>query len=129
MATRLEGQDALPDVPAAKEEGEKALFAGLRTDDNTVSQGSNRGYVGRDTMVPGVTNHMTVDVKNPDGSVDKREYDVYLPVGYDEKKPLPVLFVLHGVTGGNGKGLMEGKSGLDAIADAKQKEGKGFCMS
>ncbi len=128
MATPLEGQDALPDVPAAKEKGEKALFAGLRTDDNTVSQGSYRGYVGRDTMVPGVTNHMSVDVKNPDGSVDKREFDVYLPVGYDGKKPLPVLFVLHGVTGGNGKGLMEGESGLDAIADAKQKEGKGFMV-
>ncbi len=128
MATPLEGDHALPEVPAAFNQGEKALFAGLRTDDRTVSQGSFKGFVGRDTMVPGVTNHMSVDVKNHDGSVDKREYDVYLPVGYDGKKPLPVLFVLHGMAGGNGKGLMEGESGMDAIADAKQKAGDGFMV-
>ncbi len=86
MATQLEGDGALPEVPATTIQGEKALFAGLRTDDRTAaSQGTYRGYVGRDTMVPGATNHMTVDVKNRDGSVDKREYDVYVPVGYDGK--------------------------------------------
>ncbi|HNB23245.1 MAG TPA: hypothetical protein PKZ32_12520 [Candidatus Melainabacteria bacterium] len=128
MATPLEGQDALREVPDAIKSGEKTLFAGLRTDDRTISQGTYKGYVGKDTMIPGATNHMTVDVKNKDGSVDKREYDVYVPVGYDGKKPLAVLFVLHGVTGGNGKGLMQGESGLDAIADAKQKSGDGFMV-
>ena len=91
MATPLEGEIALPEVPvASSEQGEKALFAGLRTDDRTVSQGSYKGFVGRDTMVPGATNHMSVDVRNANGSVDKREFDVYVPVGYDGKKPLPV---------------------------------------
>ncbi|MCC7530781.1 MAG: hypothetical protein IT342_19820 [Candidatus Melainabacteria bacterium] len=128
MATPWEGDSALQQVPVIANQGEKTLFSGLRADDRTLSQGSYKGYVGRDTMVPGVTNHMTVDVKGKDGSVDKREYDVYLPVGYDGKKPLPVLFVLHGVAGGNGKGLMEGESGMDAIADAKQKSGDGFMV-
>ncbi len=128
MATPLEGDNALPEASAATKIGEKTLFAGLRVDDRTVSQGSFQGFVGRDTMVPGATNHMSVDVKNANGTVDKREYDVYVPVGYDGKKPLPVLFVLHGVTGGNGKGLMEGESGMDAIADAKQKAGDGFMV-
>ncbi len=124
----MEGPEALPEVPASFQNGEETLFAGLRTDDRVVSQGSFKGFVGKDTMIPGATNHMTVDVKNADGSIDKREYDVYIPVGYDGKKPLPVLFVLHGVTGGNGKGLMESETGLDAIADAKQKAGDGFMV-
>jgi len=129
MATPVEGEQALQEVPAASwQNAEKALFAGLSTDDRVLSQGSYRGYVGRDTMVPGVTNHMAVDVKNADGTMDRREYDVYLPVGYDGKKPLPVLFVLHGVAGGNGKGLMEGETGMNNVADARQKAGDGFAV-
>ncbi|MBX9950720.1 MAG: hypothetical protein K2Y39_16235 [Candidatus Obscuribacterales bacterium] len=128
MATPLEGPEALTEVPNSLKSGEHVLLAELRSDDRLVSQGSFRGLVNRDTMVPGVTNHMAVNVRNADGSVDKRDYDVYVPVGYDGKKPLGVLFVLHGVTNGNGKGLMEGESGLNAIADAKQKSGEGFMV-
>jgi len=128
MATPLEGEFALPEVPAANQRSEKALFAGLKTDDRVLSQGTFQGFVGRDTMIPGATNHMSVDVKNANGSVDKRQYDVYVPVGYDGKKPLPVLFVLHGVQDGHAKGLMEGETGMDAIADARQKAGDGFMV-
>lgn len=129
MATPLEGDQALQEVPAKfAQNSEKTMFSGFRTDDAALSQGSFKGFVGRDTMIPGVTNHMNVDVKNADGSSNSREYDVYLPVGYDGKKPLPVMFVLHGVTGGNGKGLMEAETGMNDIADARQKAGDGFMV-
>lgn len=129
MATPFEGDNALQEVPAnLSQNSEKNLFSGLRTDDRVLSQGSFKGFVGSDTMVPGVTNHMKVDVKNADGSPSSREYDVYLPVGYDGKKPLPVMFVLHGVTGGNGKGLMEAETKMNDIADARQAAGDGFMV-
>jgi poly(3-hydroxybutyrate) depolymerase len=129
MATPLEGDNALQEVPIKfAQNAEKTMFSGFRTDDNVLSQGTFKGFVGRDTMIPGVTNHMNVDVKNTDGSSSSREYDVYLPVGYDGKKPLPVLFVLHGVVDGNGKGLMEAETGMNNIADARQKAGDGFMV-
>lgn len=128
MGSPLDGQLAAPEALDKSQNGERTFLAHLKTDDRIASQGSYKGFVGKDTMIPGATNHMSVDVKNADGSVDKREYDVYVPVGYDGKKPLPVLFVLHGVAGGNGKGLMEAESAMDAQADRKQKEGDGFLV-
>lgn len=130
---------------ASPNEGDKALFApkpqadlfdtallnSFRLPDNLemIRAGNfQKPLFEKEHMVPGVTNHMTVDVTNGNGTVDKREYDVYVPVGYDGKKPLPVLFVLHGVSGGDGKGLMEKETGMNGLADSRQKEGNGFMV-
>jgi len=46
-----------------------------------------------------------------------REYQVWVPAGYDETRPLPLLLVLHGcVTGPN---LMGEASGFNEVADTE----------
>ncbi|WP_252406615.1 hypothetical protein, partial [Acinetobacter pittii] len=46
-----------------------------------------------------------------------REYQVWVPAGYDDSQPLPLLLVLHGcVTGPN---LMGEASGFNDVADTE----------
>ena len=46
-----------------------------------------------------------------------REYQVWVPAGYEETKPLPVLLVLHGCV--NGPNLMGEASGFNDVADVE----------
>lgn len=73
-----------------------------------------------DKLRPGLTTTVTVDVPVHGGKTERRGYDVYVPSGYDGKSRLPVMFIFHGVSGGDGKGLMEKETNMNAIADQKQ---------
>ena len=66
------------------------------------------------------TKHWSVDAPLTGGGSEKREYDAYLPKGYDGKEKLPVVMVLHGVAGGDAQGLMERETGLNAMADERR---------
>ena len=46
-----------------------------------------------------------------------REYQVWVPAGYEASKPLPVLLVLHGCV--NGPNLMGEASGFNDVADVE----------
>lgn len=66
------------------------------------------------------TLHWSTEVPLASGQKETRGYDVYLPAGYDKNKSYPVMFVLHGVTGGNGQGLMERETAMNSYADKHQ---------
>lgn len=87
-----------------------------------------RGNFKGPDLVPGTTTELTVDVPVAGGRTEPRVYDVYVPEGYDGKKPLPLMFVFHGVSGGDGNGLMERETNMNEVADARQREGKGFIV-
>ncbi|MDQ7287764.1 PHB depolymerase family esterase [Stenotrophomonas sp. Sm2128] len=46
-----------------------------------------------------------------------REYQVWVPAGYDDQQPLPLLLVLHGCV--NGPNLMGEASGFNDVADTE----------
>lgn len=61
----------------------------------------------------GVTDHYCITV---DGK--ERQFDVYTPRGYDGSTPMPVMYVMAGVTGeGDQPGFMPYDTGLNQIAD------------
>lgn len=68
------------------------------------------------TMQPnelGTTEHYCLTV---DGI--ERQFDVYVPKGYDGKTPMPVVYLLAGVTGeGDQPGFMPGDTGMNQKAD------------
>lgn len=131
MASPAEGDNASVVPKFQHEQFDSAILNSFRLPTNLENIRSGdfpKQTLAKDHLVAGVTNHMTLDVPNKSGGVDKREYDVYVPVGYDGKKPLPVLFVLHGVSGGDSKGMMEKETGMNGLADGKQKEGNGFMV-
>ncbi|MBY0357799.1 MAG: hypothetical protein K2W82_07340 [Candidatus Obscuribacterales bacterium] len=64
--------------------------------------------------------HWSVETKLNSGDKEKRDYDIFIPKGYDGKNPLPAMVMLHGVTGGDGQGNLERESAMNALADEKQ---------
>lgn len=62
---------------------------------------------------PGTTQHYCLTVDDME-----RQFDVYVPKGYDGKTPMPVVYVLAGVTGeGDQKGFMAYDTGMNEKAD------------